>query len=629
MGKTSLIRKFVGADESSAETVGIELYHRVMNIDDRKVKLHIWDTTGRAEYRPVLRRCLASCASVLLLYDIMRQETFDHVHDWLGEFRAAQGGNLSRSVVVVVAAKSDCEEYREVSYRSGMSLAIRMNAAFFEVSVRTGAGLQEAFTHVARFTASCLNGGRLPAVPVRLVNSIDPFRSSSRLLPKSRRLSRVSSTGLMGNEKDDTQGARTMASSISPRKPLIDTKEEGGSGDLSVMPTTPASGFCGKLAKELYDASMSGERLLAAARHIILDETGDDDDSPESTPRDAGEGLLILSNLSDAISSAGEAEEETANLTEDVNTMKRKMDEAVERGVTTFEGSGEWPQTLQAERKSLASSVVTAVGRLADIRESLSRQRLLIDELCRTCHEIDADSSPPSWSDLSATLNTLLSYQSSSRPLISRVKTLQRQYLFHSRKCVEIGNALYDGLLAIPDLPEGIQDTETVVYRALSAVPWSAARLETLENRTKELTTCLADLQEFGGLVRPRATFDVSKELRALQSLYQDAVKRNTGRKGGSGGQSLADTAAEPDEATNRLAASTTKLLSLVNVRTLSYGGLLKDERLVKAVGVLRDNKMPVGPPASWIVGSEALLSSVSRRQTSRPSIGEVSLWSL
>jgi len=51
-----------------------------------QIKLQIWDTAGQESFRSITRSYYRGAAGALLVYDITRRDTFNHLTTWLGIF---------------------------------------------------------------------------------------------------------------------------------------------------------------------------------------------------------------------------------------------------------------------------------------------------------------------------------------------------------------------------------------------------------------------------------------------------------------------------------------------------------------------------------------------------------------
>ena len=84
-----------------------------------------------------------------------------HVDNWVREI-ATHGGPESAIQKLIVANKSDLEQFREVSADQGKNLAKQLNLHFFETSAKTGHNVEELFTHMAKTLVQSANASASP-----------------------------------------------------------------------------------------------------------------------------------------------------------------------------------------------------------------------------------------------------------------------------------------------------------------------------------------------------------------------------------------------------------------------------------------------------------------------------------
>lgn len=78
-------------------TIGVEFGTRIIEVPDHKIKLQIWDTAGQERFRAVTRSYYRGAAGALMVYDITRRSTYNHLSNWLSDTR-----NLTTSSTVSI-----------------------------------------------------------------------------------------------------------------------------------------------------------------------------------------------------------------------------------------------------------------------------------------------------------------------------------------------------------------------------------------------------------------------------------------------------------------------------------------------------------------------------------------------
>ena len=72
MGKSCLLLQFTDKRFQHVHdlTIGVEFGSRMVTIDDKQIKLQIWDTAGQESFRSITRSYYRGAAGALLVYDI-------------------------------------------------------------------------------------------------------------------------------------------------------------------------------------------------------------------------------------------------------------------------------------------------------------------------------------------------------------------------------------------------------------------------------------------------------------------------------------------------------------------------------------------------------------------------------
>ena len=148
VGKTSIIKrytlnKFAGI---YLTTVGVDFQDKVVQIDDKKIRLQIWDTAGQERFRNVAKNYFHSSDGFLLVYDITSLNSFKNLNYWIEQIRLNAPENTK---CVLVGNKSDLEKEREVKIEDAEEFAKKHNVKFFESSAKDGNNVNDIFEHLA------------------------------------------------------------------------------------------------------------------------------------------------------------------------------------------------------------------------------------------------------------------------------------------------------------------------------------------------------------------------------------------------------------------------------------------------------------------------------------------------
>ncbi|CAI5730755.1 unnamed protein product [Hyaloperonospora brassicae] len=150
VGKSSLLLQFTEQHFQSVHdlTIGVEFGAKLLEVDGRKVKLEIWDTAGQETFLSITRSYYRGADGALLVYDVSRRASFEHLSRWLHECR--QNCHNDEVEILVVGMKCDVSDAaREVPEEEGRAWAAAHGLVFIEASAKTALNVEQAFALTA------------------------------------------------------------------------------------------------------------------------------------------------------------------------------------------------------------------------------------------------------------------------------------------------------------------------------------------------------------------------------------------------------------------------------------------------------------------------------------------------
>jgi len=180
VGKTSLIIKAVDGVFNEGKLENFEKKDKVINIDGQSIKLQITDTAGQERFRTLTSSYYRKAQAIIIVYDITNKESFDDLEGYIRE-----GNRYSeKSEKFIVANKMDLGTTRVVQKSEGENLASLHGMPHFEVSAKTGEGVDKFFEVVARKFAQNGSGEQKdndgPVVTL-------PSSNSSKIQPREKK----------------------------------------------------------------------------------------------------------------------------------------------------------------------------------------------------------------------------------------------------------------------------------------------------------------------------------------------------------------------------------------------------------------------------------------------------------
>ena len=149
VGKSCLLLQFTDKRFQPVHdlTIGVEFGSRTVNVNGQQVKLQIWDTAGQEKFRSITRSYYRGAVGALLVYDITRRETFDHLTTWLEDCKKYSTQDIT---IMLIGNKADLENSRVVTTEEGKAFAEKNGIFFYETSSKTAQNVDEAFINVAK-----------------------------------------------------------------------------------------------------------------------------------------------------------------------------------------------------------------------------------------------------------------------------------------------------------------------------------------------------------------------------------------------------------------------------------------------------------------------------------------------
>ncbi|XP_015071420.1 ras-related protein Rab11D-like [Solanum pennellii] len=162
VGKSQILARFARNEFSldSKATIGVEFQTRTLVIQHKSVKAQIWDTAGQERYRAVTSAYYRGAVGAMLVYDITKRQTFDHIPRWLEELRAHADRNI---VIILIGNKTDLKDQRAVPTEDAKEFAQKEGLFFLETSALEATNVEDAFSTVLTEIFNIVNKKNLAA----------------------------------------------------------------------------------------------------------------------------------------------------------------------------------------------------------------------------------------------------------------------------------------------------------------------------------------------------------------------------------------------------------------------------------------------------------------------------------
>ena len=129
-----------------------------IQVNDRNVRVQIWDTAGQEAFRSITRSYYKSSTCAFIIYDITNKKSFTNVASWLNECREMCYKDI---LICLVGNKTDLENKRIVSKEEGQKFADDNGLLFFETSAQDGTNIEELFTQATSNIVNNVESGKI------------------------------------------------------------------------------------------------------------------------------------------------------------------------------------------------------------------------------------------------------------------------------------------------------------------------------------------------------------------------------------------------------------------------------------------------------------------------------------
>jgi Ras-related protein Rab-11A len=142
-------------EETYNATVGFEFFTFNIKLNNKIVKLQIWDTCGQELYRSLITNFYRNTSLAIMVYSINSKDSFDNIEMWLRELRTHSNPDAK---VFLIGNKVDLESEREVKTEQGEAYS-KTNKCdlFMETSAKTGLNAQNVFIKAAKLLLDNFN----------------------------------------------------------------------------------------------------------------------------------------------------------------------------------------------------------------------------------------------------------------------------------------------------------------------------------------------------------------------------------------------------------------------------------------------------------------------------------------
>ncbi|PBK76964.1 GTP-binding protein ypt5 [Armillaria solidipes] len=183
VGKSSVVLRFVSNEfqANKEPTIGAAFLTQKCRLEDRVLRYEIWDTAGQERFHSLAPMYYRNAQAAVVVYDVTKATSLEKAKSWVKELQrqanpnivialagnkvdlvqpsASSSGNTSESEDEADDATAtpgetpspgESESLRQVPSEEAQAYASEAGLLFFETSAKTGEGIVDLFTEIAK-----------------------------------------------------------------------------------------------------------------------------------------------------------------------------------------------------------------------------------------------------------------------------------------------------------------------------------------------------------------------------------------------------------------------------------------------------------------------------------------------
>ena len=154
VGKTTIRLRYLGYSfqaETDKQNIGADFALKDLTINDKVIKIQIWDLVGQVSFEKIRLNYLLGCHSAFIVYDVSNPDSYQSVIGW---FEELVNGIPDKVPIIIIGNKIDLRVNSKdcLSQLEGIKIAERiqrrngnMPVFYIETSAKTGENITNAF----------------------------------------------------------------------------------------------------------------------------------------------------------------------------------------------------------------------------------------------------------------------------------------------------------------------------------------------------------------------------------------------------------------------------------------------------------------------------------------------------
>ena len=151
VGKSSIITRFMDQvfnQENTKSTIGVDFKTKTMEVDNKTVKLQIWDTAGQEKFRSMSSSYYRRANVAFVVFDLTVRASFEALPTWIETYY--KNGPEDQKNIILIGNKKDLVDQRQITQEEAELFSETNNMIYFETSAKEGENIEYVFRYAAK-----------------------------------------------------------------------------------------------------------------------------------------------------------------------------------------------------------------------------------------------------------------------------------------------------------------------------------------------------------------------------------------------------------------------------------------------------------------------------------------------
>ena len=159
-GKTSLVNRMMSNDSDVKEvdtTIGVEFTSTVQTVENKMIKIHMWDCAGDEAFFPLIQVYFRDTACAIVVMNLTSDIGLMKTEKWRMRYLQEKGD--TDIPFILIGNKLDLTNDRKITYKEGEDMANKYGVKYIEVSAKTGANTTNCLSMITRHVYDNMDKG--------------------------------------------------------------------------------------------------------------------------------------------------------------------------------------------------------------------------------------------------------------------------------------------------------------------------------------------------------------------------------------------------------------------------------------------------------------------------------------